>query len=84
MADIYTLAKEVLVWLGPEADNSTSALETLRNMGNLVEIDFATNTLSPSSNARYRDEIDLSNPCRFIFYSEDHGSNGFGFSKRLD
>ena len=64
MADIYTLAKEVLVWLGPEADNSTSALETLRNMGNLVEIDFATNTLSPSSNARYRDEIDLSNPTK--------------------
>ena len=64
MADIYTLAKEVLVWLGPEADNSTSALETLRNMGNLVEIDFAANTMSPSSNARYRDEIDLSNPSR--------------------
>ena len=88
MADIYTLAKEVLVWLGPEADNSTSALETLRNMGNLVEIDFATNTLSPSSNARYRDEIDLSNPtkkliCTFERYMPIHLLFGRAWFERL-
>lgn len=66
MADIYSLAKEVLVWLGPEADNSTSAMETLRNMGNLVEIDFSSNTLSPSSNARYSDEFALSDPAQTL------------------
>ena len=62
MAGIYSLAKEVLVWLGPEADNSTSALETLRKMGNLVEVNFSANTLSPSSNAKYSDELALANP----------------------
>ena len=93
MADIYSLAKEVLVWLGPEADNSTSALDTLRNMGNLVEVDFRANTMSPSSNAKYSDDFHWSdpmkplfcgqnNPCRFIIFFEDHGSSDFKYSKR--
>ena len=68
MADIYSLAKEVLVWLGPEADNSTSALDTLRNMGSLVEVDFRANTMSPSSNAKYSDEFALSDPTKTLIF----------------
>ena len=67
MADIYSLAKEVLVWLGPEADNSTSALDTLRNIGNLVEVDIRANTMSPSSNAKYSDDFHWSDPTKTLF-----------------
>ncbi|KAF2649712.1 HET-domain-containing protein [Lophiostoma macrostomum CBS 122681] len=38
MADIYSLAAHVVVWVGPEADESGLALTTLEDMGNQVEV----------------------------------------------
>lgn len=37
MGDIYSLAKSVVIWLGPESDNSTHALSTLEYFGRQVE-----------------------------------------------
>ena len=68
MTDIYSLATKVLVWLGPEADNSTSALNTLREISNMVEVGFLGNSMSPSSNARYSDEFAWFDKTKTLIY----------------
>ena len=70
MADIYSLAKKVLVWLGPEADNSSSALDLLRDIGNLVEVDSSGTSMSPSSEARYRREFGWSDNTKTLILTE--------------
>jgi hypothetical protein len=37
MGDIYTYAKRVIVWLGPESQNSHLAVETLRHAGSQLD-----------------------------------------------
>ena len=49
MGDIYRLADRVVVWLGPEKDNSAEALKTMSQLGSEVKVDYAYNTLSPAS-----------------------------------
>lgn len=39
MADIYSNAARVVIWLGPEAENSTLALENLEYLGSAIDID---------------------------------------------
>jgi len=38
MGHIYQLASRVLVWLGPESNNSNLALSTLKYLGTQVEV----------------------------------------------
>jgi hypothetical protein len=40
MADIYSLAKKVVVWLGPESHDSSIALECIEMIDSRVEIDW--------------------------------------------
>jgi hypothetical protein len=40
MADIYTLSKRVVVWLGPEVDDSSLALDLLESLGSKIEVDW--------------------------------------------
>ncbi len=40
MANIYILSKRVLVWLGPEADESSLALTLLESLGSKIEVDW--------------------------------------------
>jgi hypothetical protein len=47
MTDIYSLTKNVLVWVGPEAENSTLALDVLRDLSTKVEVDFKGHMLMP-------------------------------------
>lgn len=51
MTDIYSLTKNVLVWVGPEADNSTLALDVLRDLSTKVEVDFKGHMLMPPKGA---------------------------------
>jgi hypothetical protein len=51
MADIYTLAESVVVWLGPEGDDSSWALRTLNNIGSMVDADWTEITMRPSDEA---------------------------------
>jgi hypothetical protein len=51
MTDIYSLAKNVLVWVGPEADNSVLALDVLRDLSTRVEVDFKGHMLMPPKSA---------------------------------
>ncbi|TVY81545.1 Heterokaryon incompatibility protein 6 OR allele [Lachnellula suecica] len=47
MGDIYREADRVVVWLGPEADDSSVAIETLDHIGSNVHFDPAKYELSP-------------------------------------
>jgi len=44
---IYRLAQRVIVWLGPEDEDSSLALQTLERVGNTVEVDWLTRNLRP-------------------------------------
>jgi hypothetical protein len=51
MADIYALAESVVVWLGPEADESSFALRTLDTLGSMVDTNWSAFTMKPSHEA---------------------------------
>lgn len=38
MADIYTLAERVIIWLGPEGQDSSLALKSLRDLSNRISV----------------------------------------------
>ncbi|KAL8692430.1 MAG: hypothetical protein Q9224_003958, partial [Gallowayella concinna] len=48
MADIYRSATKVLVWLGPEADGSTTAIENLVTIASKIKVDWTHYTITPA------------------------------------
>ncbi|KAI6082253.1 hypothetical protein F4821DRAFT_218697 [Hypoxylon rubiginosum] len=48
MGDIYRLAAHVIVWLGPERDDSSHALDTLYQAGRNVIVDWSTSIVRDS------------------------------------
>lgn len=48
MAEIYRRAACVIVWLGPEHDGSTSAMEILRDLGENLTMDWETTVIKYS------------------------------------
>lgn len=62
MADVYSLASRVVVWLGPETETTGEAIDTLRYLGQQVE-DSVDRWLSPSPEASepmwYEESCDL-------------------------
>ncbi|KAL8712369.1 MAG: hypothetical protein Q9225_006954 [Loekoesia sp. 1 TL-2023] len=53
MADIYTLAAKVLIWLGPEADGSTTALQALRHTSSEDLANWGSHTSAMASASTY-------------------------------
>jgi hypothetical protein len=51
MADVYQRAQRVIVWLGPEADDSALAMKAMRYTGQQVQIDCNTRTWQPAPDA---------------------------------
>lgn len=49
MGDIYRLAESVVVWLGPEENDSDSAMWLMEAIGAEIEVDFDTCEMKPSS-----------------------------------
>jgi hypothetical protein len=49
MADIYSKARKVVVWLGPESYNSAIALECFTKVSLRVEVDWMHYTMPPLS-----------------------------------
>lgn len=49
MEEIYKRADRVVVWLGPEADDSTHAMELMKSLASQAEIDRHTLAIKPSS-----------------------------------
>jgi hypothetical protein len=52
MADIYTLAQCVVIWLGPETEDSSVALRTLNRIGSMIDPDWLDDSMKPSDEAR--------------------------------
>ncbi|KAL7905894.1 heterokaryon incompatibility protein domain-containing protein [Trichoderma velutinum] len=50
MGDIYRQAKQVVVWLGSEENQSSHALSLLDSLGEKVRVDWDTGAITPSSN----------------------------------
>jgi hypothetical protein len=66
MGSIYTNARRVVLWLGEEADDSTSALTTLRSLGEgiefhrskiLYELIFRPNSLAEKIGSKLSDPM---------------------------
>lgn len=59
MGDIYRLADRVLVWLGPDGDNSTYALELMSALSSKIDVDWQVAAMKPAlqgeSNAEWAD-----------------------------
>lgn len=49
MADIYSAAEKVFVWLGPEGDNSSLALKSLKSLASKIEVNWDNDTIRPST-----------------------------------
>ena len=59
MADIYRQAGRVIVWLGPERDDSTLAMQVLDALGSTIQVDWAllrAKPLSDGSTDRWSEE----------------------------
>lgn len=49
MADLYTLADRVVVWLGPEKNDSGWGMRILDQLGSQITVDFRTCEMKPAS-----------------------------------
>ncbi|KAL8923091.1 MAG: hypothetical protein Q9208_004775 [Pyrenodesmia sp. 3 TL-2023] len=49
MPDIYTQANRVVVWLGPESDNSILAMKAIDDIGSKVKVDWANESFEITS-----------------------------------
>ncbi|KAL8942667.1 MAG: hypothetical protein Q9216_001521 [Gyalolechia sp. 2 TL-2023] len=49
MAEIYTLAEKVIVWLGPDADGSSLAMEALDSLASKISVDWNHYSIRPAS-----------------------------------
>lgn len=49
MADIYSLADRVVVWLGPEKDNSAKVSHLMSDLSSEIKVDYETRIVTPAS-----------------------------------
>ncbi|KAI4187128.1 MAG: hypothetical protein LQ348_004135 [Seirophora lacunosa] len=49
MADIYRSAANVIIWLGPELDDSTGAIRALKTLASKINVDWTHYTISAAS-----------------------------------
>jgi hypothetical protein len=72
MADIYRLAERVIVWVGPEEDDSSLAVDMLRTLGTNVDVDWSMRLMKPSKEAEIGGETHWSDTSVLLpFKSED-------------
>jgi hypothetical protein len=68
MAEIYTLAQCVAVWLGSEAEDSSWALRTLSRIGSMIDVDWLDGLMKPSYEARAAGELHWADRNAFMPY----------------
>ena len=67
MADLYRLADRVVVWLGPEKNNSGWGIRILDHLSSQIKVDFNTFEMKPASNEA---EPHWSNRSRILPYGD--------------
>ncbi|KAE9378270.1 HET-domain-containing protein [Stipitochalara longipes BDJ] len=66
MADVYTLSKRVVVWLGGEADDSSLALDCIEALGAKIEYDWERGRINVTSrDPSDKDLADKNEPLRY-------------------
>jgi hypothetical protein len=65
MGAIYRLADHVVVWLGPEADNSDRAMRLMNELGSQIEVDWVSYGISPATGATDRGLADITTDLPF-------------------
>ncbi|KAI4260581.1 MAG: hypothetical protein L6R42_003991 [Xanthoria sp. 1 TBL-2021] len=53
MPNIYTSAKGVIVWLGPESDDTAIAMNAIQDLGSRVTVDWDLRTMAPASESHF-------------------------------
>ncbi len=61
MADIFSSAATVVIWLGIEANESVLAIETMDIIGSTLSVDWSKRTMIQSSEATGTDWSETSN-----------------------
>ena len=59
MADLYRLADRVVVWLGPEKEDSKYGLSLLQELSSTVTVDWVYETMEPMSNGAEKHWADM-------------------------
>ncbi|KAL9036475.1 MAG: hypothetical protein Q9180_004280, partial [Flavoplaca navasiana] len=68
MADIYRSAAKVLIWLGPEADNSALAIKALETLASKIHVDWGLSTITAASEEDVDSKwLDRSRPAPFDY-----------------
>ena len=49
MGDVYRSARQVLVWLGPNSHDSALAIETMKSLGQSIEVDWEALSMQPKA-----------------------------------
>ena len=62
MVDIYRQSNRVIIWLGPEWNNSTLAMQELNTLGSTIEVDWVAKVVKPSSGRTYEQWIEEALP----------------------
>jgi hypothetical protein len=73
MADIYRWAERVIVWIGPEQDDSSLAMDMLRNLGTNIEVDWYLGLMKPSKKAEMGGETHWSDRSVVLPFKSDDG-----------
>jgi hypothetical protein len=68
MADIFSNAERVVVWLGPESNDSTMAMTLMESLSSKFEVDWNLQKMRPSSP---QSEAHWSNKDIILTYEED-------------
>jgi hypothetical protein len=66
MGGIFSSANRVLMWLGPEADESRAAFEPLEKLSQEIEVDVYTLQMQPSSQCTSTDWADTTRLLPFV------------------
>ncbi|KAI4281776.1 MAG: hypothetical protein L6R38_003431 [Xanthoria sp. 2 TBL-2021] len=53
MPNIYTSAKGVIVWLGPESDDTAIAMNAIQDLGSRITVDWDLQTMAPASESDF-------------------------------
>lgn len=69
MADIYQAAERVVVWLGPAANESNTAVALLEDLGYMIEFDFVNTRMRPSPAGAI--DPSLADPTSYLPYEQD-------------
>ena len=90
MGTVYNKARQVIVWLGPESENSSVAMKTLQWVGQAVKFAQSDDTLWKSEQLRRLEQdpkalaVKKRAFMQFVIYYVDNGLQDCGHTKKTN